>query len=232
MFLFNRKPKFEYIPSAAEVQDFTQYTPDHIWLEKHEWVLLFVYDDLMTNRPRYDWLKDQSFFCGRAFTEDKDYALWKKKLGEFTIPIPLKGADRLYKGPGITSVPLSKMDSNKICPGILGHIKGEVHAIRPQLLWNKLDRHYENRLEFTRKRIKLLVPYRVQNGGVGVDHNEFVKVIKAWMYVGNKDYWNSQLDGGLLYTPVGAYVPNTSNIDGHELSFYYYYSRLEYSTNL
>lgn len=226
MWPFQANGKFAEIKSIVPKFHADDYTPDRLWLERHEWKYLFVYDELMLNRRKYELIKEDSVRMWQAFTEEDQFALWKKKLGTETISIPLKGADRVYDGPGVTSVKLDKIDPRKIKPGILGRIKGEIHAVRPHLFWKVLDKHYLNGIEFKRKRVRLIVPYRVEGSS-----DEFVQKITADMYVGIKDYWSSQLDGGLLFSQVGAFVPNKTIIDAKRIGLYYYYSRLEDATN-
>ncbi|MDE1830346.1 MAG: hypothetical protein KGI25_08485 [Thaumarchaeota archaeon] len=218
----------ENIPSRSQVE----YTPDFMWLERHEWCLIFFYDEMMSNRRLYEkFIKEDSLNLGKAFTNSCDWSLWKKKLGTETFPIALEGADRVYSGPGISSVKLNRMDPSKVTQGILGRIKGEVHAIRPHIFWKELDKHYLNGVDFTRQRVSVLIPYHIRQGSQTIDHNEFIQELRVWMYVGNRDYWINQLDGGLLYSPVGAFKPKIKWIDGHDIGTYYHYSRLEYDTN-
>jgi hypothetical protein len=205
-------------------------TPDFPWLERHEWVYLFVYGEDQRFGRKYDLIKEESFFRATAFTQNDQFAMWKKKLGEETLAIPIEGADRVWDGNGVTSRKLYKMKTTEQKPGVLGRIKGEWHQVRPWVI-ETLDKAYLNGVEFKRERVKLLVPYRIQQGGVGVDHNEFIKVVKCWMYVGIKDYWIKQLDGGMDFMPVGAYAPRTNVIDGTRIGTYYAYTRLEDETN-
>jgi hypothetical protein len=200
------------------------YTPDSIWLETHQWVFLFLYDELQRSRSKYDMIKEDSVFMYTAFTEERDYVLWKKRLGEESFPIALRGADKLFTGSGITSRPIWKMPSGDIGPATLGRVKGEIHAIRPDRFWKALDKHYLNGVEFQRERVSVLIPYSV--GG-----ERFLKKRRAHMYVGIKDYWSKQLDGGLLFKTVNIYAPKTKWVDGTEMGMYYQYGRLEYETN-
>jgi len=202
------------------------YTPDRLWLERHEWVYMFFYDETMLNRKNYKFIREDSFRLWQAFTANDKFVMWKKRLGTETFPIPLEGADKIYDGPGVTSVRLNKLGPERIKATVMGRIKGEIHAVRPHVLWNTLDRHYLNGLEFRRERVKLIVPYRIKES-----NDEFLKTIKAHMYVGIKDYWSPQLDGGLLYSTVGAFAPNKRIVDGTRIGIYYHYSRLEYGTN-
>lgn len=228
MFGFKQK-LFTEGTSFIPPYDRHEYTPDFPWLERHEWVLLFVYDEMMLNRNNYDAIRENSFSLATAFTKDSDFVMWKKKLGDASFPIPLRGADRVYNGPGVTSRKLIGMGHGEVRPGIMAPIKGELHAIKPSLFWNKLDKDYFNGLEFVRERVKVLVPYRFQMGSVSVDHNEFVKQITCHMYVGNKNYWIDQLDGGLDFSPVGCFALKEMGEMKHRL--YYNYSKLEYETN-
>lgn len=229
MFGFKKQlfPSREWVEKNIPHPHEESYTPDKLWLEKHEWCLVFFYDD----GSRKSLLGEDAMFKGGAFTKDHNFVMWKKRLGTESFPIPLDGADRVYDGPGITSRPMWKMGGNEVRPGIRGRIKGSLYAVRPKQFWNGLDKHYFNGLEFTRQRVRVLIPYRVQQGHMGVDHNEFVQEVRAWMYVGVKDYWHKQLDGGLMFTPVGAFAPKNQYSDGRRIGIYYCYTRLEDETN-
>ena len=212
---FNRKPKydFKWLRTAGIVKSPQEnFTPDFLWLERHEWRILFVYDEMMHGRKLYDLIKDESINLGKAFTDDDNFVLWKKKLGEETFPIAVQGC------------PLGKQR----------RIKGEIHAIRPHLFWNVLDKRMLNGIEFRRERVKVLVPYHYisdENKGQTIDHNEFIHRLSTFMYVGNRTYWEPQFDGGYSYSTVKAFNPKVKWVDGHTMNEYYYYSRLEDETN-
>lgn len=183
-------------------------TPDRLWLERHDWRLLFVYCEMMHSRRMYHMLQEDSINLCKAFTETDDWVMYKKKLGEETFPIAFKS------------------DLGKPL-----RIKGEIHAVRPHLFWNLLDKRFLNGTEFRRERVKLWVPYHIKHQGVTIDHNEFIQRISAFMYVGVPEYWNTQIDGGYSFAPVSAFKSNKEWVDGKRISSYYHYSRLEDETN-
>ena len=198
----------EHLPKLLLPKDNRDLTPDRLWLERHEWRLLFVYCDIMHNRRLYHMIAEDSINLGGAFTETEDWVMYKKKLGEETFPIALKSD-----------------------LGIQRRIKGEIHAVRPHLFWNLLDKRFLNGAEFRRERVKLWVPYHIQHSGVTIDHNEFIQRLSAFMYVGVPEYWEPQLDAGYSFAPVGAFKPNVDWVDGKKMNSYYHYSRLEDATN-
>lgn len=220
MWPFKKKslfPSSDWVKKNIPSPQTENLTPDFLWLEKHPFCLLFVYDEMMLNRRQYKLIGEDSVNMGHALTADRNWTLWKKRLGEETFPIPLLGE----AAKGI-----------KTAPGIgLGRIKGELHAVRPHLFWEKLDSQYLNGVEFKRERVKLLRPYHLQQDGGTMDCNEFVASTRAWMYVGINDYWVPQLDAGYAYQPVGMYSPRVKWVDGHEMGNYYSYTRLEDETN-
>ena len=207
-------PSFDWVcknippPGVGMNGDKVDFTPDRLWLERHEWRLLFVYDEMMHSRRLYHLIGEESINLGKAFTADEGWVMWKKKLGEETFPIAMQSS-----------------------LGQQRRVKGEIHAVRPHVFWNLLDRRMMNGIEFRRERVPLIVPYHVQERGVTIDHNEFVQPVKAYTYVGVKEYWEPQLDGGYMFSPVQAFKPKVNWVDGHVLKSYYYYSRLEDATN-
>lgn len=216
MWPFKRKeepfPLEERIFLAANlsdaVSDKMERTPDYLWLERHEWRLLFVYDEMMHSRRLYHLIGEDSINLGKVFTETEDWSVYKKLLGEETFPIAFK--------------------SNI---GVPRRVKGELHAVRPHLFWNCLDKRFLNGTEFKRERVKVLFPYRVIVPG-GVAHGEeFIQRVSAFMYIGVPEYWEPQIDNGFEFKAVSAFNPKVRWIDGKEMNTYYYYSRLEDETN-
>lgn len=208
MWPFKPKYDFKWLRNKLPLHQTPDYTPDHLWLERHEWCLLFVYDEMQLNRRKYDLIREDSVNLGKAFT-CPNWNMFKKKLGDETFPIALYDMNLAPK-----------------C-----RIKGELHAIRPHLFWEVLDKKYFNGIEFRRERVKLIRPYHLQEKGVTIDHNEFIAETRAHMYVGINEYWLDQIDAGYLYSPVKTFSPKVKLADGHILGDYYCYSRLEDATN-
>ena len=105
-------------------------------------------------------------------------------------------------------------------------IKGEVYLIRPQRFL-ELDRYHQNTVEYTRRRVRLIVPYRkvlwlkdhhldpafgvttavnrLNYQGKSVKTTqEFVAIIRAWMYIGTPTYWDP-LISLFDYAPIEAF---------------------------
>lgn len=205
---YQQKHDFKWLRNVLPLQNQFDYTPDRIWLERHPFVWLFVYDEMLRDRSLYHLIQEESVYGGVAFTSS-DWTMWKKKLGEETFPIALNGSS----------------------VGRRGRIKGEIHLVRPHVFWSLLDKRFLNGVEFRRERVKVLVPYHIQSQGVTIDHNEFVKELRVHMYVGISEYWNNQIDGGFMFSQVKQFKPNVTWADGHKMGEYFYYSRLEYGTN-
>ena len=185
----------DLIPKIQEVE----YTPDFMWLERHRWCLLFLYDE---SSPKNMCINPEVLYRGKAFTEVSEWTLWKKKLGTATFPIALRNA-------GISH--------NR-------RIKGNIFAVRPSLFWNGLDSLFENTIEFSRERVKILRPRRQGN-------EQFIDKLTCHMYVGKNDYWINQIDNGYQFGIVKAFNPKVNWIDGYTFGSYYSYTHLEDETN-
>lgn len=179
------------LPDAKEVawvSEQVRYTPDNSKLEQYEFQLLFSPDETQRGYPKYNLIEDSVFMC-HAFTQ-KTYNYWQQRDGQL---IPLEA-----------TAPAAV----KYFPPSL-RIKGELHAIKPYQ-FRELDRWKQNTVQYTRQRVKLLIPYRevikspyrdetgrelpkCLQGKVGVTSPERVHIVRAWMYVGNDNYWDSLL---------------------------------------
>ena len=176
------------LPSQHEVDwlcESVRYSPDLDKLEQYEYLLLFSPDETQRGYPQYSLIEDSAFMC-HAYTH-RLYNYWQQRDGQL---IPLEA-----------SAPAAV----KYFPPSL-RIKGELHAIRPYQ-FRELDTWKGNTVQYTRKRVKLLVPYReviisdyydedgkelplCLQGKKGVTGPEMIQVVKAWMYVGNVAYWD------------------------------------------
>lgn len=201
------------------------YTKDYLWLESKEWHLFFVCDDLMRRHSRHEkFMKEDTEYKAGAFTESDEFSMWKKKVGTESFPIPLIGyrwsAPTMVEQKDETRTKISIMELNATRTG---RIKGELYLVRPSVLVN-LDKYRENGVQFTRKRTKILVPYRPQEGSTTVNDEEFIHQVKAWMYIGELDYWQDLLHNPRVFSRVTDFEANRKISDGIRMKNYYYYS--------
>lgn len=178
-------PNFPSYHEVNWINDSVKYTPDNSKLEQYEFLLLFSPDETQRGYSHYSLIEDSVFEC-HAFTQ-KFYNYWQQRDGQL---IPLEA-----------NAPAAV----KYFPPSL-RIKGELHAIRPYQ-FRELDAHKQNGIQYTRQRVKLLVPYRqviisdyydedgkelpvCLQGKKGVTGPEQIQVVKAWMYVGREEYWD------------------------------------------
>lgn len=184
------RPKEEdlQLPSMKEILDAseeaTRYSPDMVELEDYRKVALFVYDGLKDAHPQHDALEGGEFY-GTAFTKSK-FSFWKKQLGPATRSFALAGAEG-----DVVAIPRP--------------IKGELYFVEPGHLF-ELDKKYENGVSYQRTRVSLVLPYR-ERAWVRPNHiiTEEVKTrkVRAWMYLGVRDYWQPQLNHAITVKENG-----------------------------
>ena len=177
----------------------TRFTPDIATLELQQFHLVFVCDDLMKGGKNYTVIKEDSTFVVRTFTL-RPYNFYRK---------------RTDGSPAIVNV--GTMETGSL------RVKGEVHSVlTPGVV--KLDKHYQNGVQFKRYRTPLLypstptgvlknvcedgkpLPYTLQ-GNKRFTLPERVDPIEAWMYIGLRSYWDDLLDGGFAFEPVRIVEP-------------------------
>ena len=201
----------------ANSRDGRLFTPDLWKLEQHEWQLLFVTDNLMQRHAKHELIQP-FLYEGRplssGFTAECFWGFWKKKLGKESFPVPLVNPN------------MRNTWYNKI-----GRIKGELVAIRPYMFID-LDKYYQNRLEFNRFRTNIIVPFRkrITRNNITIVSDEFTQTIRAWMYVGIPEFWDDQLDGGAMFSPVATFEP-LPKPDKWPTGRYFYWSLNEYNDN-
>lgn len=202
-----------------------KFTPDAHVLDEYEFQLFFAHDQLQRNMTLYPMIEESAYLCS-AFTT-KNFQFFKSAVEPDGIPIPMETE---LTEPLIRNLPFP------------AKIKGELHIIRPKQFL-PLDIMLKNGVQFTRKRVRLIVPYRerrlfptkdvhgrplpkVLQGKEGLTFwtNEKVYIIRAWMYVGNPDYWNDLLDVGYHFQSVKMFEPKQRTW----LKRYYKYTRDEY----
>jgi gamma-glutamylcyclotransferase (GGCT)/AIG2-like uncharacterized protein YtfP len=177
-------------------------------LEQYIWQPVFIYDQLMRKHRMNHLLENHSQFQCTAYTWGSNWTLWKKRLGLGTFPIPLR-------------IPMTGVEQ--------GRIKGEIYKVRSSRIID-LDEYKLNGVEFRRKKVDLLIPYRRQQRIVNEDHNyetintDLVAHVEAWMYVGRYKYWQDFIDAGYNFKTCKIYEPHGSLLIGK----YYSFSNQEY----
>jgi hypothetical protein len=175
-----------------------RFTPDIAILEQSQFQLVFVCDDLMHAGKNYSLLEDCSANVARAFTM-RPYNFYRKNTD----------------GTPVVMNPTGLMETGCY------KIKGEIHAILSSEM-PRLDRHYQNGVQFKRYRTKLLYPTRAtgtirNEGEMGRAYSiigpkrfllpERVDILEAWMYIGLRSYWDALLDGGFAFERVRLVEP-------------------------
>lgn len=201
-------PTYGYEPVAPEffyqMQEASKFTPDIAKLEQYPWQLFFAPDELKRDHFMHDKLAPDaghSSFQFPAFTQ-ASYHFWDPPEA-WNSPVPMKVEG--FQNPLPFFPPIAK-------------IKGEVHLIRPQLFHLSLDRYRQNTVEYRRERIRLIVPYRevkflkdhnldpafgVQEAFARSEYTgssiktseEKTCIIRAWMYIGEPQYWDPLING-------------------------------------
>ena len=206
-----------------------RHTPDIMDIERQAQHLLFVCDEFQKSH-RYNVHLGDGKFKYTAFTEQK-LALWKKVLGLETQAIALPYGLR-------SNAPAA-------------FIRGDLYLVPPDVIIS-LDNLRGNTVQFNRKRVSLNIPTRKDvwdRLGQTTESNTQVNTVRAWMYVGNVDYWGDQLRSGCtiqirkpeshrtiyrakglasgpLFLPVRLYEPKKNN---PLLGTYYHFAPSEYN---
>ena len=185
------------------IQAQIRFTPDIATLELSQFHLLFVCDDLMRAGKNYKIIADSSASVARGFTRN-GYNFYRKVTDQTPVVVAAKQTDSRYDFSCLK-------------------IKGEIHCIESKA-FIRLDTHYQNGVQFRRKRVQILYPTR-QHGQI-VNHDtqgrplpealrghkhfllpERVDPIWCWMYIGASNYWKPLLDGGFAFEPVRIVEP-------------------------
>lgn len=198
-------------------KDGSEFTPDLWKLEQHEYQLLFVPDVFMSRHRGFAILEETAYErkpIATAFTADNFWGFWKHKLG----------ADSY-------AVPLVNQRKDNTWYNACGRIKGELLAIRPRAFID-LDIYYQNRLEFLRFRNNIIIPYKKKTyARIGeLVSDDYTHMVRAWMYMGIRSYWEPLLDGGYTFCPVTSFEPPLREGRWHP-GRYFYWSLNEYKDN-
>lgn len=165
----------------------TKYTTDIAVLEAHSWQLFFACDETQLGHSHQKMLGENVYKCP-GFTQ--------------------RGFNYWDGGPIFGSVPLEAEGIINQMPNYpdIAKIKGQVLLVRPQSFL-RLDEYKENGVQFTRMKVRIIVPYRnlkfihdknipdpeieyiSECGHIGRTY-EKVCTIRAWMYIGVPEFWD------------------------------------------
>lgn len=217
------KAKDKVPPKEWYAEGVPSFTPDVPYLETRPFWRVLVVDEMMAPHFMSKQLGDEAIKRVDAFTMDK-FSMWKKDEGAASQVIPLESK--------FMSMPFT-------------HIRGQLWKIPTHRLY-VLDSLKQNGVEFNRKRVQLAIPfhYTERHGDAASTTRRFMDTsLRAWMYVGNDDFWKPKLlkgnkitidrvtqtiHGRLLdgksYYPVKTFPPKNPLLT----ESYYYYARTEY----
>ena len=214
------------------VQEDLAYTQDAPFLERRYDQFVFVPNEMMSNHKEHDKLGESKFKISFGFTDHK-YTFWQQNAGEHTTTIPLEEGFK---------------DTSK------ARIKGELYLLNSSHMF-ELDKYHKNGVEFTRKLVKILIPYRrAKNFRPNdraayewmVSRVQFMGEVTAWMYTGVSDYWTPLLEKGTklshlnksgiksltrinshgTFSTVSCFQPNNPDLD-----IYYYFVNAKTGSN-
>lgn len=207
--------------AIKEAREEISHTPDMRFLNRKRLHNFFIYGNMLSDHPKHAYIEEYSKACCTAYTFD-EFSLWKKCLGKESYPIPLrKRYNALFNH--VPAAPKSM-------------IKGTLFQMATEHI-PVLDKYMDNgkgpASPFTRVRVPLLTPYRdvtwELEGGVTLGERK-TSTVMAWMYEGNLEHWEPQLDGGRLFQPVRNFTPKADYklYGGYFLYSYYYFTPKEY----
>jgi len=161
---------------ADQTRSILRYSPDYNELEKHEWILTFVTDELKMGHHQHGLLGNDAQFRGYAFTASDQYQMWTRKLGKLS-----------------EAVVLDNPKPSPLSPA--SRVKGELYLVRPHNFIH-LDKYKENTVNYDRKPIHVQLMYKWvrDEKGVSVHISEDRSyTVPAQMYVGKPEFWNDQI---------------------------------------
>lgn len=210
-------PDFFSAEEVASINASMAYTPDMYMLQMYKKWLYFAYSADQDGHPKS--VADLGAEKTHIAWTSGQYSMYRKQLGgeSFAIALddPYDQAQRAEKHHwGYENGPASAQS-----------IKGELFLVTPEMLVS-LDERVENTVQFNRRRVSVSVPYRFQyrdkDGNLKVSGRQS-ELRVAWMYIGNPEFWDKQIDNGFLFKPAKLFTPELD-----ELRRYYHFDKLGY----
>ncbi len=181
MWLYKIKKFFGLLPSMDWLEN-KRITPDISRLELKTNHLLFVVDDMKKGFKNHCALNNAKL-VGHCYTQ-RSYTFESFQNGSIYVPV----ARTLSSYSGVGAKPRK--------------ILGELYLVDTETL-TQLDTNKLNGVLFNRQRVHLIYPFRrkyryISNGDFHLPPalqgeklaNEQVRILLAFMYVGNKKYWD------------------------------------------
>lgn len=179
---------------AAVATATTQYTPDILELQSRKSTLLFTPDEMQKGHTAHHLLDGHALPLGRAITDEQFSYLSLRVENAISVRVPLR----------------ERYNSVPYLP-----IQGELWAVQPGHM-PVLDTVKQNGLLYQRGRVKLTFLTREKRNISRVIEDP----VHCWMYVGRREIWSPQVDGGYNFTPVKTF-------ESRDRGGYYCYTRLE-----
>lgn len=175
----------------AEILSLTPaYTLDVAELERRMFTFVFVADECMYGHRKHDLVSTGASGYKPFFTcyTDQNMAMLVKEMDGQNYPIVFDGLD----DPSLPPWAQRK-----------ARVYGELYALRGCSVI-ELDNYKQNGVRFTRKWVKVTIPYfkrhrkstQTYNGTWNYEYSrskDYLLTIDAQMYVGRQDYWLDQL---------------------------------------
>lgn len=180
-------------------------TPDLHYLEQHVRQNIFIPDDLKLGLPNHKLIDGHLPVHPSCYTL-KPFTTWKKDLGSHSFPLPFE-----------EGVDFEVFTRHKPEPA---RLQGELYTLPSHYFWKVLDIHKQNGVQFERKRVSISLPWREvtyssdPNAAVWVDKipsisRDYVRTIRAWMYVALPEYWSDFIGVSLGTRGVPTYEHDT-----------------------
>lgn len=195
-----------------EAEEQLKFTPDGHFLEQIPRWLIFICGNEQQGHPWCRKLGKDAVYKCPAYTSG-EYVLWKYEGLKVTFTVPLDETLKIYQNSpdwDLAGAPLKK-------------VRGEIWEIGAETFYS-LDQFYQNGIEFKRRRICVVAPYRylMENSeGVKAVSERYEQLVPVWFYVGVQEYWDQLLDG--MFKPVRLFRPEDDSIPVH-----YHFTKLEY----
>lgn len=181
----------EMVCHAAQCNKFT---PDILQLEKSEYQRVFIYNEMKHGHRANGFLAETIAERDATCYTDAYFVMHKKRLGK---------ASQAVATDGDIWPPVNGTSAER------ARIQGELYIV-PSSHIPVIDTYHQNTLEFVRRRVRILRPWRhvvrakdgfPLNGQMldtfkarGIVHSmRGCATMDAWMYVGNPNYWGEQV---------------------------------------
>ena len=177
-----------------------QYTPDRLMLERKWSQCLFVFGALQKGHPMYNTLlRNNSAGLWNAFTEDK-FSCFLHKPDQLPVIINDK----------FRTVPYLR-------------VKGKVFSVIPKYITD-IDTYFYNGVQFERKRIPIIIPYRevlwikdrceverlidlpLEKSPTVLSQIKY-QIVHIWTHVGISEYWRDRMDHGYNTGTISTFEP-------------------------